>query len=156
MTYRRLFLRLFIVSTLLLAVLWWVSVRTYTIGIFAPKQMDTYLTATMCSTTISLQLSTPVPAPKFKMFSSFEHGTDADMRAMMGKSIGPLGRFRAKSLFSKGIRGTGTQIRTLSFPVWFPWLLTTAGGYLLMRRLEKRSAGAKEKMLAEEQASGTV
>lgn len=148
MTCRRLFLRLFIFTTLVTAGLWWHSLRTWSACSYAFRERT--VNAYAFSGTIGMDLTSYVEYQYHFSTQSLETSRVQD--DLLAK-YPPTGKFRLETQPQNDPTGHHTIFLILEFPVWLPWLLTTAGGYFLMRRMEKGSAGAREKMLAAEQAS---
>ena len=153
MTYRRLFLLLFLGCTLLLAGSWWQSTRSYTAWAIAPRAMDTYFSGSLGAGTLHLQIISQIPPIKERQHSFLDSITDPAVLKFLNNDEGSSGRFQLKSVLRDSGPGVVNQVRTLSVPLWFPWLLAMVGGYFLMRFMEKRSTSGKEKRGAKKQAS---
>ena len=153
MSYRRLFLLLFLGCTVLLAGSWWQSTRSYTAWAIAPRALDTYFSGSLHAGTLHLQLISQIPPIKERARTTLESIDDPAVLGLMKNDKGSFGRFQSKSVLRDSGPGMVNQVRTLSMPLWFPWLLAVTGGFFLMRFMEKRSTSGKEKRLAKKHAS---
>ena len=149
MTYRRLFLWLFIGSTLLLAGVWWSSLRT-TRSISTPTYNPLCtLQAQLFHGNIGLFRENIPHAGWLYDFhsSSFRPNTTFD-------DTQPLlfGILRWYDATQDSPFGPSRSIGIL-FRVWVPWLLFVGGAFAFCRVMERRSRGRKEKDLVERQAA---
>ena len=141
MTYHRLFHILLVGSTLVLAVVWWSSLRHYRTVAFPVGDM---MEIGLASGTISLFHAPPSGPNHFVKFSSVPIAS-RNMTDRQGHPLSPVGRFHLSEIRL-------LRIFHVEFPVWVPYLVFIASAFALTRHMEKRSGPAKETRLAEQQA----
>lgn len=136
MTYRRLYYYLLITGTLALAGVWWWSFRSWhTVSASSPPFT---VSGRVASGTISLVWNPHEPTsfpPRVRTIP---------VRRIPETFSALMGKFNARA----------GNVYHLAFPVWLPWLIFVAGGYALLKFLERRSTGMKEKALAAARDTG--
>lgn len=144
MTHRRLYLYLLLLGAFVLAGTWWNSLKTGNAASLAlplkfPLVSGGVGAAVYCGTA-SLTWG-PEMSTSGSTFLSFKV---ADLRP--GDRYGPMGNFMLGTPSDED--GRPMRLTTIQLPLWFVYLLFAGGGFLLMRRAEKRSAASGEKALA--------
>ena len=146
MTYRRLFLWLFTGSTVVLLVIWGVSLFHSTTFRRSPFGF-TIIHGTLESTFLRMEPGSHVVL----------HETpDGGFRKLPDRGMDhPLGRWKATRVgghFSNKHHPASPpdfSIRTLHVPLWGPWLVFVSCAFVLCKLMERRSASGREKRLAE-------
>lgn len=149
MTYRKLFLRLFTGSTVLLLVLWGVSLFYSATARRTPFRF-TIIHGTLES---GFTRTAPMSANNDIVFIETFNG---GFQALPDRGMAhPLGRWKAAREGEHVLpKPSPTDppdlvIDTLHVPLWVPWLLIVSCAFFFCRLMEKRSASGREKRLAE-------
>ena len=162
MTYRKLYLWILVMAAVMLLGIWWVSLRTYAGVFLAPggwhRATCGGVIATLTPGTITVGHAADVTWP-----DQFSFGT-APLADFNGADSPESIRLEEQGRWGTFHIGRQTPIGVppsvlpyvVAFPVWLPWFLLAGGGYAVMRRMEKRSRGLKEKELAETAVAGGV
>ena len=155
MTWRKLFLWLFIISTVLLGTLWWHSTSTAHRVSYMPSGFGTGTNIAICSSTVLVDL---VPDGILTTGLEYDSGPSSEIGIFTDSENdprpGPFGRFSYFGLPMTEPATFSTTIHQLEFPFWVPWLLFVGVGFVFCRFMEKRSASGKEKRLADADAAG--
>lgn len=153
MTYRRLFHYLLVGSTILLAGLWWMSLRYYAGILWVPSShRNGAVVGTFTRASVAIS-----HAPHLKSVSGITTAFYAIPLpgGPIGETAGPLGRFHVGEGTPPGFT-PGVRANVVEAPIWFPYLLFVGSAYAFTRFLEKRSGAAREKNLAEMQEKESI
>lgn len=147
MTYRKLFLSLVAIATLVFGAAWGLSLHTY---------YSAALSSPVGSGALDLNRGT-IGIFHFPSTGSWSHTfqsiTDEERIGGPGEGISPWGKFEAGT-FENGYGKPRDHY--LHFPVWFPYLLVVGSAYAYTRVMERRAAGLREKVLAGKHAAQTL
>ena len=135
MTHRRLYCYLLACGTLLLAVVWWASFRTWnTLSVSAPPFTGSVHVGSATVSLVWNPQETSAYPPRLRSIPA---------RRIPRTLAAATGKWNVR---------TGT-VYQVAFPVWVPYLVLAASGYALVRRAEKRPRDGMEKELAERHAA---
>lgn len=143
MSYRRLLLWIFVISTMTLGVAWWHSMLRYTFFVAEPGIGNSKLKCTIGGGAVVIEQRFRTSVPHVSWYT---HPASYNLRTQW--TDGMVGKFSAESTPDPYLPG-GTYCRIVSFPMWLVWLLLNGGALVLTRWLEKRAGRVEEKRLAE-------
>lgn len=145
MTYQKLFRQILTASTLVLLLVWGVSLF-YRAGIRRTPFRFAIVHGTLES---AFTRQAPETVNEDIIFTETLNG---GLEKLPDRGMDhPLGRWKAKRE-DETILGTShpdLHVHTLHVPLWLPWLLVVAGAFFFCRLMEKRSVSGMEKKLAE-------
>lgn len=149
MTYRKLFRHVFIASTLVLVVLWGVSLFHSATVRRTPFRFS-LIHGTLES---AFTRTAPMSVNDDIVFIETLNG---GFEALPDRGMAhPLGRWKAaregENLLPKLSPSDPPDIivHVLHVPLWVPWLLIVSGAFFFCREMERRSESGREKKLAE-------
>lgn len=163
MTYRKLYLWILVTAGVVVLGVWWISLRTYAGCFVSPGARHGTpcggVITTLTPGSLMVGYGAEVAWPEQFSFGSapvaqLKAGDTLDRLQLLRR--GSWGTFQIGRVNPIGVPPE-VQVLAVEFPVWLPWFFLAGGGYTLVRRMEKRSRGVKEKALAESTvASGAV
>lgn len=140
MTYRKLFLFLFLTATLVLGAAWYLSLRTYYSAFVSSP-------AGACALDMNRGGIGIFYFPSETSWShTFQSITDEERIGGPDEGTSPWGEF-GMGIMPNRMPGSAPD-RYVKFPVWFPYLIIVGSAYALTRTMEGRSARQLEKTLA--------
>ncbi|RYD21122.1 MAG: hypothetical protein EOP88_12580 [Verrucomicrobiaceae bacterium] len=147
MTYRKLFLSLFAIVTLVFGTAWGLSLHTY---------YSAFFSSPAGSGALDLNRGT-IGIFYFPSVGSWSHTfqsiTDEERIGGPEDGISPWGKFETGTFAN----GSGKpRDHFVYFPVWLPYLLVVGSAYAFTRVMERRAAGLREKVLAGKHAAQTL
>ena len=138
MTYRRLFLHLLAAGTLVLAGLWWFSLRRETS--LSSKIPPVHCDVTLRNAVIAFSWYSPsMWRTRAFAFDSQEAGPFPPYEPL--EALAEFSHVRHPQYF-------GTHGSTFTIPLWFPWFLFCAAVWLGCRFMERRAVAGKERVSA--------
>lgn len=149
MTYRKIFLFLFLTGTLVLGAAWYFSLRTYYSFFISSPAGACALDLDHGTFGIFYFPSSDSWSQTFQTIPGDEQiGKEEDETSAWGK-------FEMGTMRSSGASGSTPPDRYVYFPVWLPYLLLTGGVLVSARLLKRRSDAANERDLATAHASAS-
>ena len=148
MSYRRLFWRLLLGATFSLAILWCLSLRSYSEFTFSPRVSNFSLSGAFYSGTVSLALN-----PYDQVGYPFQASSIpvASLHHQIRDAYNPFGGLGIGRIPTRGVgEGVGHFNYFLELPIWLLYLAFVGSVFWFIRLSMNRSSRVKEKAMAEQ------
>jgi hypothetical protein len=141
-----LYSKLLLGATFSFAILWWLSLRTYSEFTFSPRISNFSLSGVFYSGTVRLELN-----PYDQSGDQFHTSSIpvASLHHQIRDAFGPLGGLGIGRVPTRGIgEGVGHFNYYLELPIWLLYIIVVVASFSFIRGIVNRSSRVKEKALA--------